>query len=381
MIERPLQILLVEDNDVHAMVIRRHLEKTGGTGVRLEHVTGLAAALERLDRGGVDALLLDLSLPDSQMNQTVPRVVHACGRVAVIVLTSLNDLEFAAKAVQQGAQDFLLKTDLDGELLLRSIRYAIERKKSQDKLQAYAAELKRSNERLKGFAHTLAHEVKSPLTVVGACLENLEERLATRIDDDLRDFVHDARAAIHGLSDLVNELLDFARSGMRDECFQEVNLEAVFYQAYVHLRLAIKQTGARIAHDPLPVVQGNETQLRQLLQNLISNAIKYRSEAPPEIHIAALHTGDFWRISVRDNGVGIPEEDLERVFDVFVRVHDTPDIPGTGIGLAFCKRIVENHGGRIWAESEPGRGTTFYFDLPLHKPQPADPVLAEVGAS
>jgi DNA-binding NarL/FixJ family response regulator len=167
---RPLAVLLVEDNASHARLIYQHLQQVEGTAVCLEQVSRLSAALQRLGQGKIDVLLLDLSLPDSPIDETLARVLASGCDVPVVVLTSVNDADFAAESVQQGAQDYLPKSDLSGELLLRSIRSAIERKKTQRELKTYTAKLERSNERLRSFAHMLAHEVKSPLTTLSGCL-------------------------------------------------------------------------------------------------------------------------------------------------------------------------------------------------------------------
>jgi signal transduction histidine kinase len=360
----PLSVLLVEDNPVHADLIRRYLSDLGQDVVRLSHAPQLSDALRALSLKTVDALLLDLSLPDSRIEETLPQVIGHHGELPIIVLTSLNDLEFGARAVQQGAQDYLVKTDLGGQLLLRSIRYAIERKKTQDKLESYAADLERSNEQLKTFAHTLAHEVKSPLSVVVSCLQMLEAKYGTAFDGETQELVHDATRSVQGLSELVNELLEFARVGSEDDEFGSVDMESLFYHVYAMLRPIIRHAGASLTHDPLPTVHGNEIQLRQLLQNLISNAIKYRGPNRPAIHISAGEDMDRWVFSIKDNGLGIAPDLQQRIFEVFVRVHHPDEIPGTGIGLAFCKRIVEHHGGQIWVESQPGQGSTFYFSLP-----------------
>lgn len=364
-----LSVLLVEDNPIHADLIRRHLSDVGSQAIRLQHAKRLADALEILAQASVDALLLDLSLPDSQIEETLPKVIGQHADVPIIVLTSLNDLEFGARAVQQGAQDYLVKTDLGGPLLLRSIRYAIERKKTQEKLESYAADLERSNEHLKSFAHTVAHEVRSPLTVVATCLQMLEEKHRGSFDAESRELVHDASNSIRGLSELVNELLDFARIGSEDQEFGEVDVEAVFYQVYALLRPAIRATGVLLTHDPLPAVHGNEVQIRQLLHNLIGNAIKYRSERRPKVHVSVREEPDRWVFSVQDNGMGIPADVGDRIFEAFVRLHNPSDIPGTGIGLAFCKRIVENHGGCIWVESVLAEGSVFYFTVPRKSPK------------
>lgn len=367
---RRLVVLLVEDNAVHARLICRHLAEVDDEGLRLEQVGQLSAALQRLSQGGVDVVLLDLSLPDSPVDETLGRVLASGCDVPVVVLTSLGDVDLATETVQQGAQDYLPKADLNGELLMRCIRSAIERKKSQRELKRYTARLERSNERLRSFAHMLAHEVKSPLTTVSGCLGILDDKYGPAFDEETRTFLRDARVATRGMSDLVTMLLEFARFGSRKRDFTEVDVEAVFYQAYAFLRGAIQDAGATVTHDPLPIVRGDELQIRQLLQNLISNAIKYRGASPPQIHMGVEEDYQNWTFRVVDNGCGVPPEYQQRVFDIFVRLPNTGDIPGTGIGLAFCKLIVDNHGGRIWLESSPGQGSSFYFTLPKRTPAP-----------
>jgi signal transduction histidine kinase len=233
--------------------------------------------------------------------------------------------------------------------------------------------LERSNEQLRNFAHTVAHEVKSPLSVVASCLNLLAEKHVAGCDPETHGLVQDACSATRGMLDLVNELLDFARVDFGDQEFDEVDLEAVFYQAYVLMRPALKDAGAALTHDPLPVVRGNEVQLRQLLQNLIGNAVKYRSDRPLAIHVGvdpqtAPEGATHGTFHVRDNGLGIAPEHRQRIFDAFVRLSHPRDVAGSGIGLAFCKRIVEHHGGRIWVESEPDQGSDFCFTLPQKTP-------------
>jgi two-component system, sensor histidine kinase and response regulator len=367
---RSLVILLVEDFAIHAKMIRDQLEEAAGDSVRIEHVTQLSDALNRLGQGGIDAVLLDLGLPDSTFEDTLPKVIATDCDLPVIVLTLLNDLEFAANAVQQGAQDYLIKSDLNGNSLLRAIRSAIERKKMQRDLEEYAARLEQSNERLKDFAHLLAHEVKSPLTAVTSALGLLNEKYAAQFDDEVMESVKAADVAIWNMSHLVNTLLEFASFGSSSKEFREVDMETVFYQACAVLRAPIKETNASVTHDPLPVVRGDEMQMRQLLQNLIGNAIKYRGPMPPRIHVAASDNQNHWTFSVSDNGSGVAPEHREIVFEKFVRLNGKADIPGIGIGLAFCKLIAESHGGKIWLDSTPGEGSTFHFTMPQ---QQADP--------
>ena len=173
------------------------------------------------------------------------------------------------------------------------------------------------------------------------------------------------------MSTLIKDLLQYSRAGTRGQPFGPVNFEVVLSWTLTNLNFAIDEAGAIITHDPLPTVAADETQVIQLIQNLIGNAIKFRDEMPPEIHIGAERRAgssqgeaDIWLFSVRDNGIGIDPQYSERIFQIFQRLHSRHEYPGTGIGLAVCRRIVERHGGRIWVESTPGQGSTFYFTLP-----------------
>ncbi|MFK7767289.1 MAG: ATP-binding protein [Mariniblastus sp.] len=340
------------------------VEHSAGENRNSENRAGANKAGDNLE-AEYSSVLLDLSLPDSPIHETLGRIVTQFPDVPVIVLTSLNDLDFAAKAVQQGAQDYLVKTDLSSEVLERAIRYAIERKRTQVELQVYAAKLEESNRHLESFAHTLAHEIRSPLTVVSGCLQLVDDMSADKIDASTRETLADSLQAIMGITDLVEELLEFSQANSRsaDE-FETVDLEVVFYHVYSVLRPELKQANATITHDPLPAIAGNELQLRHLLQNLIGNAIKYRGEAPLQIHVGCEASESHWTFHVADNGKGIADADQEKIFRAFTRLESASDVSGVGIGLAFCQRIAENHDGQIWVASQLGIGSKFFFALP-----------------
>lgn len=366
----PLRVLLVEDDPDHAELIRRHLVRSRPKGrpVVLEHVQCLADARQRLARADeLHALLLDLVLPDSSLAHTLEAVLEARPELPVVVLTSLDDLDFAADALQRGAQDFLVKSEITGEILLRSIRYAIERKAAQRQLQDYAAQLERRNEELRRFAHLMAHEVRNPLNVV-----SLNLMLARRASADpkrLADALCQAEGSIKSLGELVAELLRFADAENDERRGDEiVPMERVLSDALNVLRETLREGRASVSNAPLPAVRGQRMQLDHLMQNLIGNAVKYRGDAPPSIRVEAepsTSSPGFTRFRVIDNGLGIKPEDRERVFDMFCRLHQPTRISGTGIGLAFCKRVVEAHGGRIWVEPSPfGTGSAFCFTLP-----------------
>ena len=357
-------ILLVEDNETHAHLVTRHLRKAKDFDVSIIHAQDLSQAIEQLESTEFDAMLLDLSLPDSPIHETLERMVSRFPSVPVIVLTSLDDLDFATKAVQQGAQDYLVKTNLDAEILDRAIRYAIERKKSQQQLQQYASDLEASNKHLESFAHTLAHEIRSPLTIISGCLQIIQGSYSEQLKDDIRQLLTDSLTAIGGMTELVECLLEFSQANSRDDAFGPVDLEAVLFHVSTILQPAIQEARAELTHDAMPDISGNEVQLRQLLQNLIQNSIKYRRDEKLVVHVSCIENADNWTLSVQDNGCGIAVEDQVKIFNAFTRLDGTSHISGVGIGLAFCKRIVDNHRGRLWVESEPGVGSKFLVELP-----------------
>ena len=361
--DQPRKILLVEDNETHAHLILRHLRKSTSK-IQVEQATTITDALGKLEEIEFDAVLLDLSLPDSPIHETLEKVIPHTTAVPVIVLTSLNDVDFANKAVQQGAQDYLVKTDLDTAGLERAIRYAIERKRAQGQLQSYADELEESNKHLQSFAHTLAHEVRSPLTVVSGSLQIIQQKYAGKIDPDTLGLVENSLTAISGMTELIESLLEFSQASDHDGSFGPVELEALLFHVHAIVKPLLDEVEGKLVYEALPTVHGNEVQLRQLMQNLIVNAVKYRREEKLVVQVSCVAQESGWVLSVRDNGRGIAPRDQEKIFDAFTRLDDTSHISGVGIGLAFCKRIADNHQGNISVESELGVGSQFNLELP-----------------
>jgi signal transduction histidine kinase len=225
-------------------------------------------------------------------------------------------------------------------------------------------ELKRSNEDLEQFAYVASHDLQEPLRMINNYLQLLRQRYRDKLDANADDFIGFALDGSKRMNQLIHDLLTYSRVGTHGKEFVPTDCEQALANALANLRVAIDEARAEIIRDPLPIVNGDEVQLTQLFQNLIGNAVKFRGEAAPKIHIGAQRTGAEWEFSVRDNGIGIAPEDFQRIFIVFQRLHSREKYPGTGIGLSVCKKIVERHGGRIWVESKPGHGTTFYFTLP-----------------
>jgi PAS domain S-box-containing protein len=232
----------------------------------------------------------------------------------------------------------------------------------EDRVRKRTAELQRSNEDLQQFAYVVSHDLQEPLRVISGYAELLRRRYLDRLDSDANDFLGFMIDGSARMSRLIHDLLAYSRAGNAGRT-EPVALSAVVDDALFNLRRAVEESGARVDWQNLPVVPGDRQRLIQLFQNLIGNAIKYRGEAPPSVLIRAEPDGQSWICSVSDNGIGFEQKYADRVFGVFRRLHGTT-YPGTGIGLAIARRIVEQHGGRIWANSNPGQGSVFSFSLP-----------------
>ena len=234
-------------------------------------------------------------------------------------------------------------------------------------------ELARSNAELEQFAYVASHDLQEPLRMVASFTQLLAKRYRGKLDADADEFIGFAVDGATRMQRLLNDLLAYSRVGTRSKPFVAIDCDSVLSDALANLKPAIEESGAVITHEPLPIVRGDEVQLIQLFQNLIGNAVKFHGQEPLQVHISAkLKDGD-WVFAVRDNGIGIAPEQQERIFLIFQRLHHRSEYPGTGIGLALCQRIVERHGGRIWVESEVGKGATFYFTIKGGKNDPNEP--------
>jgi signal transduction histidine kinase len=241
-------------------------------------------------------------------------------------------------------------------------------RQAQDELAAQAEELARSNAQLQEFAYVASHDLKEPLRVISGFAQLLAENYAGKLDKDAYEFIGYMVDGASRMQTLINDLLEYSKVSTQGKPLEPVHSSDALKQAIYNLQVAIRETEAQVTYDDLPRINGDANQLTQLFQNLISNAIKFRrKDERPRIHISASleEGGDRWVVSVTDNGIGIAPEHRERIFDMFRRIHGRGNYPGTGIGLAVCSKIVERHGGRIWVESEPGKGSTFSFSLPV----------------
>jgi light-regulated signal transduction histidine kinase (bacteriophytochrome) len=253
----------------------------------------------------------------------------------------------------------------EGILVTAAIRDISGRKKSEEHLVRAVGELKRSNDELQQFAYVSSHDLQEPLRMVASYTQLLAKRYKGRLDSDADEFIAFAVDGCNRMQGLIQDLLAYSRTGTNAKVLHQISGDDALQEALTNLRTAIEESGAVVTHDSLPVIQTDPAQLALVFQNLIGNAIKYRSAEVPHVHVSATKNGGpEWLFSVRDNGLGIDPQYFERIFILFQRLHGRNEFEGTGIGLAICKKIVDRLGGRIWVESEIGKGSTFHFALP-----------------
>jgi light-regulated signal transduction histidine kinase (bacteriophytochrome) len=249
-----------------------------------------------------------------------------------------------------------IETD-EGVFVLASVVDISARKRAEE-------ELRRSNAELERFAYVASHDLQEPLRMVGNYVQLLGKRYKGKLDSDADEFIGFALDGAVRMQRLIEDLLAYSRVSSRGAEFAPTDAGIVLDGALAHLKLAIEDASAVVTHDPLPVVPADQSQLEHVFLNLIGNALKFRGSQRPEVHITAAQRDGDWLFSVRDNGIGIEAQYFDRIFVIFQRLHGREQYPGTGIGLAITKRIIERHGGRIWVESQPEQGATFFFTIP-----------------
>ena len=263
-------------------------------------------------------------------------------------------------AVRQNRQ--LIETQRELEILNEELENRVAERTRE--LAQRAEELARSSAELERLAYITAHDLQEPLRSVASFTQLLARRYQGKFDQEADRFISRSVAGVERMKQLLGSLLAYLQVSSRDQTLTPVRCAELLDRVLDGLKITLQESGAVVTHDPLPTVRADAAQLTQILQNLIENAIKFRGDRPPEIHLSAERQDSGWIFAVRDKGIGLEARYAGRIFDLFERLHARGEYEGTGMGLAICKKIAENHGGRIWVESEPGKGSTFFFTIP-----------------
>jgi len=241
----------------------------------------------------------------------------------------------------------------------------LSEQKHHEELNEILIKLERSNDELQQFAYVASHDLREPLRTITSFLQLLEKRYTDQLDQDASEFIEFAVDGARRMDNMITDLLEYSRVSSKEREFNLVTIEKILDETLLNLKMRIDESNALITYDPLPTVYGDRKLLVELFQNIISNAIKYRSEETPKIHISAKKEDNHWLFSIKDNGIGIDTQHINRIFTIFQRLHGINEFEGTGIGLSIAQKIIQKHNGHIWAESQPGKGSTFYFTIAM----------------
>ena len=359
---RKLKVLLVEDN-VSGSELMLHALGKGGFESESTVVQTAEEFTERIRTNQYEIVLADYRLPGWNGMETVTMLRQEGQDIPVVLVSgALGELK-AVECIKQGAADYVLKDNL--ARLPECVRRAIDEKELRDENRRTHEELTRSNRDLEQFAYVASHDLQEPLRMVATYTQLLAERYEGRLDENADKYIHYAVDGVLRMQTLVKDLLAFSRVGRRQEAPQDIDSNLVVQSVIANLQAAIQESGAHVSYHDLPLLLADHSELLQLFQNLIGNAIKFRRTEGPEVRITATKKKKEWLFSVEDNGIGIAPQHVDDVFVIFKRLHTREEYPGSGIGLAICKKIVERNQGHIWVESQPGHGSAFRFTWPV----------------
>jgi signal transduction histidine kinase len=367
MVDTVYHLLLIEDNPGDARLIEHFLsEATHNTRFELTTVDRLADGLGIIADQPVDVVLLDLYLPDSMGIETAEQLLGVAPELPVVVLTSIDDDELGMQAVTKGAQDFLLKGQVDPPLLVRALRYAIERKYAEEQIRHHAQQLEERNQQLDAFSYIVAHDLKGPLSLVTGYTDLLMSEDPEAISEEQMAWLEVIKDQSLRMQNIISSLLLLAQLRDAEEIIEIVNMKPVVQSSLAYLERWLVERGVKVeVGETLPPVLGHSPWLEAVFTNLLSNAIKYigRENTDPRICIRGYQQGQVVRYEIEDNGVGIDHNNRERLFEMFTRAHPE-EASGIGLGLSIVKRIIIKLNGYVSVESEPGAGSTFWFILP-----------------
>lgn len=374
-----IEVLLVDDSDLDYNLMRRYFTRTS---LGVYHTTW-APSYERgfagARTGDYDICLLDFRLGARTGLDFLRDMVKESIAMPVILLTGQGDTALAIEAMKLGALDYLDKNELNPDILERTIRYALENfrirsalreanENLEHKVEERTAELRRSNTELERFAYIVSHELQLPLKTITSHIEQMAGQHTPPTSSDSQEldqyFVTRAYNGAKRMQSMISTVLEYSRVDKKAASVSTVDLSEVVETVLLDLESVISEKSAVVTRTELPPIRGNENLLAQLFKNLIGNALKFVNEQPPKIEVSCDISTQGHRIVVKDNGIGIPEDELADVFHMFHRTNTDTTVVGDGIGLALCKKIVETHGGRIWVESKSGEGAAFCMTFP-----------------
>ena len=363
-------ILIVDDKLDNLKVLESTLEQQG---YEVRKAINGAMALMGAIAKPPDLVLLDIKMPDMD-GYEVCRQLKANSKtqdIPVIFISALDDALDKVKAFDVGGVDYIVKPFQPEEIIVR-VQNQLQILNLQQQLQVQNKqltnlnqELVRSNQELEQFANVASHDLQEPLRMITSFSQLLAKRYSGQLDEEADNIISFVVDGAKRMDRLIQDILAYSHVSSQARTFESINCEEVIDIALSNLQLKIQKTNAQITRNTLPIIVGDKTQLVQLFQNIIANGMKYQKEESPVIHIEAEIRQKDWLFSVKDNGIGIALQYHKRIFQIFQRLHTRQEYSGTGIGLAICKKIVDLHGGKIWVESEVGKGTSFLFTMPL----------------
>ncbi len=370
-------ILLIEDEEAHAELVRRAF---GGTDSKWEihHVVNINEALKWLEENESKPpflIISDYLLPDGTgldiaKGATSPEEVG----IPLIILTAFGSEQLAVRSLKSGAMDYVVKSAEElqelpwtAERVLREWEHIKERRRVEKELERYVRELERANRDLEDFTSTISHDLQAPLRSIQAFIFLLMEDYATLLDETGREYLNKVKEGVERMSVQIEDLLTLSRVGRKFTEVETVDLNELLEEIKTDLSARIEERGGEVVAGKLPTVSTQRVWMKELFMNLIDNGLKFNRSDKPKVEISGKESDKNYLFRVKDNGIGIEEGHLDRIFNLFERVHTSSEYEGTGAGLAICKKIVEELGGDIWVESKPGEGSTFCFTLPNYR--------------
>jgi signal transduction histidine kinase len=363
--DTPYKVLVIEDNPQDRALYKRLLSRSN-MPFEIYEVATVSDGLKLNRKENVDCILVDYRLPDADGIEFIKSCKEEGLRpdAAIVMVTGQGSEQTAVEAMKQGALDYIAKNTIIEGFFVQSILNAIERAHLKRQVRQYQDALEKSYLALSDFTHTVSHDLKAPLRRIAQYCDILKEEMGDRLGVEGTDYVTRLGVSARRLQNLVDDLLTYSVTLSAKEEKSNLNFQKMADEVIDDLKILIKENNATVITENLPIISGYQVRLKELLQNLIENALKYRNKANPVITISCQETETHYLFSVKDNGKGIEQKYHESIFKPFERLHTQEEIEGTGLGLSICSKVVEIHDGKIWVESRPGQGSEFKFIIP-----------------